>query len=54
MVPTEFFREEIAQGLLAVLETEDALPQIEYPAIYRSERGEPIADERLTIVKIPI
>ncbi|KVQ51779.1 hypothetical protein WK03_02840 [Burkholderia cepacia] len=42
VLPTEFFREEIAQGLLAVLETEDALPQIEYHAIYRSERGEPM------------
>ena len=39
VLPTEFFREEIAKGLLVVLETEDALPQIEYHAIYRRERG---------------
>ncbi|MFL9866074.1 LysR family transcriptional regulator [Paraburkholderia fungorum] len=42
VLPTEFFREEISKGALVVLEIEGDLPESEYHAIYRRERGDPM------------
>lgn len=44
VLPTEFFRDEISKGLLVVLETDDDLPQLEYHALYRRERGDPMSE----------
>ncbi|MGV2291821.1 LysR family transcriptional regulator [Trinickia sp. YCB016] len=43
VLPMEFFREEISKGLLVVLDTGKALPQLDYHAIYRQERREPMS-----------
>jgi DNA-binding transcriptional LysR family regulator len=40
VLPTQFFREEISKGQLVVLDTGHTLPQFDYHAIYRRERGE--------------
>ncbi|WMY07557.1 LysR family transcriptional regulator [Paraburkholderia phenoliruptrix] len=46
VLPTEFFEEEISKGLLVVLDTGKTLPQLDYHALYRRERHEPMS--RLT------
>lgn len=43
VLPLEFFRDEISKGLLVVLDTGNSLPQLDYHAIYRRERREPMS-----------
>ncbi|MEM5318264.1 LysR family transcriptional regulator [Paraburkholderia sp. JHI869] len=43
VLPIEFFREEISKNLLVVLDTGDTLPQLDYHAIYRRERRDPMS-----------